>query len=280
MGSNIIQRNEVKLNPSQTRMLISGWGEEAMENSVVEKITYLSDGLKVKGYIAYPKNIPAEKIPCIIWNRGGYENKGAIDHFTARGMFGNIASWGYIVFTSQYRGNDGSEGKEQIGGEDVNDVLNLIPLADEFSFADKEKWGMEGWSRGGMMTYLALLKNPDFKCAVITGGLSNLKQYAESSERLAPYYKEMLGEEKYLEELEKRTIITKAENLPDIPYLLMHGGADETVPVMQSIELAKKFNEMKYNYRLVIFEKGDHYLKTHRTEVGEMTKNWFKKYLK
>ncbi len=103
-----------------------------------------------------------KKFPCIIWNRGGYENKGAIDSFTARGMFGQIASWGYVVFASQYRGNAGGEGKEELGGSDVNDILNLIPLADELPFADKEKWGMEGWSRGGMMTFLTLKQNKKF----------------------------------------------------------------------------------------------------------------------
>ena len=33
------------------------------------RITYLSDGLKVKGYLAIPKN--GNKYPCIIYNRGG-----------------------------------------------------------------------------------------------------------------------------------------------------------------------------------------------------------------
>ena len=51
----------------------------------------------------------------------------------------------------------------------MNDVLNLIPLAEEFDFADKDKWGIEGWSRGGMMTYLALTKNYNFKCAIVLG---------------------------------------------------------------------------------------------------------------
>lgn len=39
-----------------------------------------------------------------------------------------------------------SEGKDEIGGSDVNDILNLILLANEFGFADTHKWGIEGWS--------------------------------------------------------------------------------------------------------------------------------------
>ena len=75
-----------------------------------------------------------------------------------------------------------SEGKDEIGGNDVNDILNIISLADEFDFADKTKWGIEGWSRGGMMTYLTLLKNPNFRCAVLVGAISDLKSYVETSD--------------------------------------------------------------------------------------------------
>ena len=170
------------------KMALSGWGNEAIEKSVVEKISYLSDGLKVKGYLAYPAGQTSKKYPCVIWNRGGYKNNGAIDHFTARGIFGQIASWGYVVFASQYRGNVGGEGTEEMGGADINDILNLKPLADELEFADASGWGMIGWSRGGMMTFLALLKDPAFKCAVVNGAISDMKGYASSSESLKNYF--------------------------------------------------------------------------------------------
>src|SRR3990172_5538156 len=98
-GSLILEREVIELNNSQKRMIESGWGADIMSSTVVEKITYLSDGLKVKGYIAYPVN-QSKKYPCIIWNRGGIANKGAIDSFTARGLFGQIASWGYVVLAS------------------------------------------------------------------------------------------------------------------------------------------------------------------------------------
>ncbi|MCK7516804.1 MAG: hypothetical protein MZV64_03330 [Ignavibacteriales bacterium] len=65
MNSNIIERHEIKLSETHSKMVISGWGKDAYENSIVERITYLSDlpadmsekacGLKIKGYLAYPK---------------------------------------------------------------------------------------------------------------------------------------------------------------------------------------------------------------------------------
>ena len=82
----IINREIIELTEQQQKMIVSGWGSDALDKSIVEKITYLSDGLKVTGYIAYPKEI-SKKYPCIIWCRGGIGNAGAIDKFTARGIY-------------------------------------------------------------------------------------------------------------------------------------------------------------------------------------------------
>ena len=75
--SEIIEREIIQLKDAQNTMLRSGWGTESIDNTVVEKITYLSDQLKVKGYTAYPAN-KSEKYPCIIWNRGGIGDRGEI----------------------------------------------------------------------------------------------------------------------------------------------------------------------------------------------------------
>ena len=104
MGTNkssILERNEIVLNETQNKLIASGWGQEVLVNTITEKITYLSDDLKVKGYISYPTD-KSKKYPCVIWNRGGIGNKGAIDSFTARGIYGQLASWGYVVFATQY----------------------------------------------------------------------------------------------------------------------------------------------------------------------------------
>jgi len=285
----ILNRIKIELNESQNKMIASGWGQEVLDSTITEKIIYLSDDLKVKGYIAYPLD-KSKKYPCVIWNRGGIGNKGAIDSFTARGIFGQLASWGYVVLASQYRGNDGGEGMDEFGGNDVNDVLNLIPLADEIENADSTRWGIEGWSRGGMMTYLTLMKDPNFsakggyasgvKCAIIVGGISDFKNYVEISENRIVFYKNIFGEMEFEQNLEKRTILNFIDKLPNIPYLIIHGTIDETVPVEQSILIAEKIKDLNYDYKLVLFEEGDHYIKKHRREVDELRRKWFEKYLK
>jgi dipeptidyl aminopeptidase/acylaminoacyl peptidase len=279
MEPKIIERQKINLNDTQTKMLISGWGQGVFDNSIVEKIVYQSDGLKVKGYLAYPMD-ETKRYPCVIWNRGGAKNSGAIDSFTARGMFGQIASWGFVVFASQYRGNAGGEGKEQLGGEEINDILNLVTIAKELPFANINKWGIEGWSRGGMMTYLTLQKNHNFKCAILVGAISNFRQHLERNPQSENSYREMIAGENFDEAIEKRSAINFVDQLPDIPYLIVHGVDDKIVSPLQAIEMSRKMISLKIPHRLILFEGGDHFLKNHRKELDLIRKFWYNKYLK
>jgi len=243
MHSKFIEREKINLAPIQQKMIRNGWGDDTIDKTTVEKITYLSDGLKVKGYIAYPNDM-LQKYPCIIWCRGGIGNAGSIDDFNASGIFGQIASWGYVVLASQYRGNAGGEGKDEFGGNDINDVLNLIPLADELEFADTTSWGIEGWSRGGMMTYLVLTRTNIFKAAIVIGGIANLRCNSEESKFMKRLYEITMGKadtENFRAKCESRSII----NFPDklsrtTPLLLLHGTADDRVLVHDSIDLSEK----------------------------------------
>jgi len=282
MHSSIIERKKINLSPIQQKMIKSGWGNDTINKVTIEKITYLSDGLKVKGYLAYPNDI-SQKYPCIIWCRGGIGNAGAIDEFNASGIFGQIASWGYVVFASQYRGNSGSEGKDEFGGSDVNDILNLIPLADELEFADTKSWGIEGWSRGGMMTYLTLTRTNIFKAAIVICGIANLRCNSEESKFMNRLYEVTMGKsgtEDFKQKCESRSIINFPEKLSkNTPLLLLHGTADDRVLVHDSIDLSEKLKELKHPHELVLYENGDHFLKSHRKEVNEKRKEWFRKFL-
>ncbi len=274
-----LERTKITLPAIQKKMLKSAWQSESVDSVTLEKMSYLSDGLKVKGYLAYPKNT-GKKYPCIIFCRGGYADAGALDDFYAQGILGQIAGWGYVVFETQYRGNDGGEGKDEFGGNDVNDVLNLIALADELEFANKEVWGIEGWSRGGMMTYLTLTKNHNFKAAISSGGISNLTCSDSENkflEKLLKHYGSKLNEELCY----KRSIINFTEKFSKTtPLLILHGLNDTRVLPQQSLDLSYKLIKQNIEHRLILLENGDHFLRSHKKEVDEFRKNWFNKYLK
>lgn len=276
--TNFIEREKIILSESLTKMLIGGWGKEVYDSVTVEKIIYNSDGLKVKGYLAYP-NDKTKKYPCVIWNRGGHKKSGFIDEFNARGIFGQIASWGYVVFASMYRGSVKDEGEEEFGGADVNDILNLIPLSDELEFTENKKWAIEGWSRGGMMTFLTLKQKNIFSLAILTGAVTDLTGVSggvNKNQKLFESHIKAVNEEK----LKIRSAVHFVDKLPkETKYLIIHGANDDVVSPLQSIELAKRMDGKNFFYRLVILEEGDHFLKKHRKTVDQLRRDWYEKYL-
>lgn len=106
---------------------------------VAERIVYESDGLRIAAFLAYPKTAPdgAVRLPCVLWNRGGNRDFGAIknDFFLARAK--RVTSWGHVRLASNDRGAPGSEGKDEFGGADVADVVNAIQVFDRLAFADR-----------------------------------------------------------------------------------------------------------------------------------------------
>lgn len=260
------------------------WKEEYkyLDSIDVYGITYLSDGLQIRGLMAKPKK--AGSYPCIIYNRGGNREFGSLKVAHGAISLGQIAKEGYVVIASQYRGNGGSEGQEEFGGKDVNDVVILTEVLKEVESADTEKIGMYGWSRGGMMTYIALTKTDKIKTAVVGGAVSdNYELIKDRPEMETKFIAELIPnyEEQKEEELDKRSAIKWADKFPkDVPILILHGNADWRVKPEQSLRLALEFEKYRIPYRLVMFEGGDHGISEHRKEVDEEVINWFNKYLK
>src|SRR5687768_5367274 len=106
---------------------------ESFTDFECQTIKYISDGLKIAGFIWKPKNTAGKKFPLVIVNRGGNPTLGIL---TPQSFYYPYVTSGFVVIGSQYRGADGGDGKDEFGGEDVNDVLNLIPLARSLGYVD------------------------------------------------------------------------------------------------------------------------------------------------
>ncbi|PQJ73132.1 alpha/beta hydrolase family protein [Polaribacter butkevichii] len=242
----------------------------------IYRITYLSDGLKINGFLVQPKK--KGKYPCVIYNRGGNKSFGALKIAHGAIVLGQIAKEGYVVIASNYREND------EFGGKDVNDITILPKVLKEIEDADTTKIGMYGWSRGGMMTYIALTKMDNIKAAVVGGAVSDSfssikdRPIMESGvyAKLIPNYadnKEM--------ELEKRSAIKWADKFPkNVPILMLHGNSDWRVKPEQSLNLALEFEKNRVPYRLIMFEGADHSVSEHKKESHKQVIKWFDRYLK
>jgi dipeptidyl aminopeptidase/acylaminoacyl peptidase len=254
---------------------------EILQDVAVSAITYSSDGLKVKGYLAVPRK--GERMPAVIFNRGGNRAFGEITDEQAILRLGGLARAGYVVAASQYRGNAGGEGKEEFGGADVDDVLNLIPLLESMPQVDPGRIGMMGWSRGGMMTYLALTRTDRIRAAIVGSGVSDLPdmlarrpEMEDVFEALVPDYRE-----KKDEALAARSAVRFADKLSkQTPILILAGTADWRVDPRQALDMGAALLAAKHPFRLVMFEGGEHSLSEFRPEVDRLVRDWLDRYVR
>jgi len=280
----IIRKRETVECTRQGRAVVKQlYGEGIVEKTIVERITYISDGLNVNGYIARPKEKGV--YPVLIWNRGGSEEHGALDDVRAHLILASTAAWGYVVLATQYRGNVGSDGVEDWGGDDLNDSLNMIEVARNLDECDLTRVAVEGASRGGMTTCRALLEYDKFKCAMIHAGITDVPALIEYKPHFGEFIDRTysgLTEEEKAEELKNLSAVHFAGRLPkQTPILIMHGTDDHVVPISQSETLAAQLEKFNIPHKFIRIEGGTHApLKDGSyKEIDRHRKAWLDKYL-
>jgi dienelactone hydrolase len=249
----------------------------------IDEITYISDGLRVEGHLITPKT-PGPH-PCIIYNRGGNREFGANSPLRVARRLAKFASWGYAVVASQYRGNMGGEGQEEFGGADVEDVLNLIPLLESLPReADADRIGMVGFSRGGLMTYLALTGTDRMKAAAVVAGIGDSRSGIKKRPDMETYvYAELIPDYWNVkdEALLARSPVAWPERLcATTPLLLLHGTADWRVDPAETMNLAQGLNKLRRPFRLIMYEGADHGLSEYRAEAYGQIQSWLDRYVR
>jgi alpha-beta hydrolase superfamily lysophospholipase len=138
-------------------------------------VSYLSEGLKIYALMTVPNaEKPATGWPVVIFNHGYIPP--SVYRTTERyvAYVDLIARSGYIVFRSDYRGHDQSEG--EAGGaysrpDYTVDVLNAVASMKRYPDADPNRMGMWGHSMGGYITLRSMVISKDIKAGVVWGGV-------------------------------------------------------------------------------------------------------------
>jgi dipeptidyl aminopeptidase/acylaminoacyl peptidase len=254
----------------------------AVQTLHMEAITYLSDGLKVKGIIALP-NGPGP-FPAIIFNRGGNREDGALTPSFFSALCAELVQAGYVVVGSDYRGNGGGEGREEFGGADIDDVMALIPLLRHEPKVDGERIGVYGSSRGGLMTYELLARTTELKAAVVESGISDSFQTVKDRPAMETnVYRQMIpGFDQHRDEaLRARSPVLWADKLSHTtPILVLHGTADWRVGPRDALAMSRALLDAKVPFRLVMFEGGSHGNQEFADEQARMEIDWFNRYLR
>jgi len=253
---------------------------EAVTDVIASRIIYESDGLQVTGISCLPAKTEPKKHQILIYNRGGNREYGMLTVLSVMRSMLPFARAGYLVYASNYRGNDGGEGVEEFGGADVKDVLNLLEIAKQNPNWDGKNVFMLGHSRGGMMTYLSLRRDKTINAAVSIAGVADIwnsiKDRPELEEKV---YKQLIvADDANREQAYKnRSAVCWAEEI-SAPLLLLHGTADEAVSIEHSNRLAEKLTSLGKPHELVIYEGGNHALLRYWDAVITKCLSWFGSY--
>lgn len=247
-----------------------------------EEITYLSDGLRIKGFVASPRE--TGRYPCLVTCRGGSRDFGAWTETRAAVGLGRGAARGYVVIASNYRGSPDSEGSDEFGGRDVNDLLNLLPVLEKMPQADTSRMGISGISRGGMMVYQVLRRTDRFKAACVVGGMADLRlSVVERPDMDTNVFAQCIPDytRRRDEALRERSAVLWVDELPTTtPILIMHGTADWRVSPTHSLNLAAALLSAKHPFRLVMFEGADHGLTEVREDGQRASNEWFDRFVR
>ncbi|MGH2589512.1 MAG: alpha/beta hydrolase family protein, partial [Actinomycetota bacterium] len=126
--------------------------------------------------------------------------------------------------------------------------------AERFPFLDVGRVGIRGWSGGGYLAAMAVLRRPDvFHAAVVGAPVTDLRFYDT-------YYQERyLGHpDEHPDVYERNSLIPDAPKL-ERPMLLIHGIADDNVYVAHTLRLSAALFEAGRRHELVLIPNTTHF---------------------
>jgi dipeptidyl aminopeptidase/acylaminoacyl peptidase len=250
-------------------------------NFEFQKLKYMSDGLKVIAYLYKPVRVSGRKFPAIVFNRGSVVRGDIAPELIS--FFHRLASKDFGSLAPMYRQSDGGEGRDEVGGADVNDLMNVVPLAKSLGFIDMNNLFMYGESRGGMMTYQAIKKDFPINAAAVIGAFTDMEALIK--------YRPEVYQPKTLKQIWPDFDIRKDEiiksrsavywqEMLNVPLLIMHGGADWSVNPSQSLTIAQKLQDLGKTYELIIYAEDGHILSRNQEDRDRRAIAWFQRYMK
>lgn len=208
----------------------------------VEFFTFkTSEGVELNGWMIKPASFDSsKKYPVFMTQYSGPGSQQVTDGWKGNNYwwYQQIAQHGYIVACIDPRGT-GGRGEEfkkmtylQLGKYETIDQIEAAKYLGGLDYTDASRIGIYGWSYGGYMSSLCILKGNDvFKSAIAVAPVTSWKWYdTVYTERYMRTLKE--NEAGYNE----NSPVYFADQLKG-NYLLVHGIADDNVHFQNSAEM-------------------------------------------
>lgn len=229
---------------------------------------FAANPLQFYTYVFIPKDVDKDKkYPLIVLPHSGIHAD--FSTYYAH-IVRELIAQGYVVVSAEYRGSTGygRDTYENIdyGGLENEDVMvSRDYMLENYSFVDKERVAIIGWSHGGMISLMNILRYPEkFKCAFAGVPVSDLANRLASHDAsytayfTAPYHIGKSIEEDPAEY--KRRSPSSYAHLLDRPLLIHTNTNDNDVyveEVLLMIDSLKSHNK-KFEYKIFKDAAGGH----------------------
>jgi dipeptidyl-peptidase 4 len=157
-----------------------------------------------------------------------------------RGMAGRGPAWDREVFRDF-----------SVTMEDQVDALHAA--AERFPFLDLSRVGIRGWSFGGFLAAMAILRRPDVFHAAIAGAPVTDQHLYDTH-----YTERYLGVPDQEPEAYRRSSVLEDAPALERPLLLIHGLADDNVVVAHTLKLSAALFEAGRPHELVLLPNLTH----------------------
>ena len=241
------------------------------------------DGQDMYARITYPKGFdPSRKYPVHFEIYGGPNTADVYDRWRKPDPWfweNGIIS---IVADCRVAGHTGRAGRDlsfcDLTTVPVQDFVTWAEWAKSLPYVDGRHIGVEGFSFGGTMTAMLLMRHPDlFCCGIAGGGVYDWELYdSHYTERF------MLTPDLNHDGFEESKTLNYADQLSDKVHLkLTHGTGDDNVHFQNSLKLVDALQEAGKQFELMIYPDGMH---GYRGKQGEHSREadriFWLKYLK
>lgn len=251
--------------------------QEAYNVQPVEFFSFeTSDSVSLNGWMIKPVDFnPENKYPVFMYQYGGPGSQQVVDKWKGQDYwwFQMLAQQGFLVACVDNRGT-GGRGEEfkkmtyqQLGHYETIDQIEAAKYLGSLPFADPNRIGIFGWSYGGYMSTLALLKGNDtFKAGIAVAPVTNWKWYDTIyTERF------MRTEEENPDGYRENSPINFADQLKG-NYLLVHGMGDDNVHFQNTVEMANALISANKQFDTYFYPNRNHGIYGDNTRLHLYTK--------
>lgn len=241
-----------------------------LEYGRVSEFTWTApDGEKCDGVLTYPVGYSAgHKYPLVVVIHGGPEAASNIA-FDENWMRQPLAGDGYLVFQPNYRGSDnlGNAHEHAIyrdpGIGPGSDVLSGVDALIATGEVDTSRISIAGHSYGGYMSAWLLGHDHRWRSGTVSDGLTDWRDlYNLASDANHAMARDSLGgtpsDNESSELYRTGSPITYAGEITT-PTLILHGTADETVPITESFALYHTLRDHHVEVRFIAIPGAHHH---------------------